>query len=565
MRDEKKVVFLEINSSYSHSMPGYCLIRALAEQQLPEWRWGHSGATTKTAPAEIVRDVEAGNPDILLATGYIFNLDLLLEVCIELKKADKRLPIFLGGPCFLGDNEHFLRENSCISGVIRGDESSVPDLLRRKNFKRVAGLCYLDEQNCYRDNQRADYKAELDTLPSPYQQGIIHRGKAFYQLETSRGCGGACTFCTSSKSKGVKYHSPARVKKDLRALHGLGYRDIRLIDRTFNEDSKRALTMLKFFAEDFPDMRFHLEIHPGRLKMEVLEQLAKAKKGSLHLEAGIQSFDPLVLKRICRPSSAETVEKALLSLLSSGNLELHADLLAGLPGQTLASLLSDVNKLLELAPDEIQLENLKLLPGTALRENPPPGLKYNPAPPWRIEQTNEMSAADLTTAALYSYVLDSWYNPPGLRNVFRFCARRIEDFFVKFCTFIEPYCDLNKGKLPMEKRFDLLEEFLRKQDEKSLELCRFAKIAGGFRCVEADLREYSKPPDETVIWRRAGLDENTAIKRCVILACSFNAADFWLDAKAQLQTGKSRYIFKLHYGRNVACLVTSACGGNLGW
>ena len=552
MADDKKVVFLEINSSYSHSMPGYCLIRALAEREAPEWRWGHAEATLKTPSAGIVRDVKAQQPDMLLATAYIFNFDFLLKICGILKKQDRKLRIFLGGPSFLGDNEAFLRENPFISGVVRGDESSIPDLLRGNDFKHIAGLCYLDERKSYCDNQLADYPDKLDTLPSPYQQGGIHSGKAFYQLETSRGCGGACTFCTSSKSRGVKYHSLTRVEKDLRALYKLGYRDIRLIDRTFNEDSGRAVALLRLFAEDFPDMRFHLEIHPGRLKPEVLEQLAKAKKGSLHLEAGIQSFDPLVLKRICRPASAEKAETGLRTLLALDNLEIHADLIAGLPGQTLVSLLKDINKMLELAPDEIQLENLKVLPGTSLRENPPPGLEYNPEVPWQVIRTGTMTADDLSRAVLYSYILDSWYNPPGLRNVFSFCHRRIPDFFAKFSEFIAPHCDFNKGKMSLEKRFCLLEKFLTEPDKKSLELCRFAKIACGFSCDGTEMRKYSKSLAGTVIWSRVGIAEDTAIKRCVILDCGFNAADFWLDANAQFKARKNSYIFKLHYGRNVA-------------
>lgn len=548
--DNRKVVFLELNSSYSHSMPGYCLIRAWAEQKAPEWCWGHSEATTKTPIEEIICDVKENSPDVLLATGYIFNHDLLLKICAELKRRNNELRIFLGGPSFLGDNEHFLRENLFISGVIRGDESSIPDLLNGDN---PAGLCYLDEKSSYQDHGLADYKYELDTLPSPYQQGLIHRGKAFYQLETSRGCGGACSFCTSSKSKGVKYHSLTRVKKDLQALHDLNYRDIRLIDRTFNEDSERAVSMLKIFCEDFPDMRFHLEIHPGRLKPEVLKQLAKAKKGSLHLEAGIQSFDPLVLKAIRRPASIENTKNGLKALLELDNIEIHVDLIAGLPRQTLQSLLNDVNQMLDLAPDEIQLENLKLLPGTDLRENPPPGLEYNSETPWQVMQTKEMNTDDLTSATLYSYILDSWYNPPALINVFRFCNSQIKDFFIKFHDFIGPHCDLNKGKLPLEKRFDLLEYFLKKQDQKSLELCRFAKTASGFR--GNDMQRYTKSNNETIIWQRAGLDKNQKIKRCIILDYSFNAADLWLNPKAKLKSIKTTYTFKLHYGRNVAFIA----------
>ena len=162
---DKKVVFLELNSSYSHSMPGYCLIRTLTEREAPEWHWRHVEATIKTPVDEIIRDVEKTNPDVLLATGYIFNLELLLKICAELKERFSKMRIYLGGPTFLGDNEELLRENPCITGVVRGDESSVPDLL---NGNKADGLCFIDENKLYHDYGLADYKDELDTLPSPY-------------------------------------------------------------------------------------------------------------------------------------------------------------------------------------------------------------------------------------------------------------------------------------------------------------------------------------------------------------------------------------------------------------
>ncbi|MFA6715051.1 MAG: hypothetical protein WCS27_06720, partial [Victivallaceae bacterium] len=92
---ERTLVFLELNSSYSHSMPGYCMLRALAEREAPEWRWKHVETTIKTPPGEIIRKVEARKPDILLATAYIFNFHLLLEVGAELKKRCRALQIFL--------------------------------------------------------------------------------------------------------------------------------------------------------------------------------------------------------------------------------------------------------------------------------------------------------------------------------------------------------------------------------------------------------------------------------------------------------------------------------------
>ena len=109
--------------------------------------------------------------------------------------------------------------------------------------------------------------------------------------------------------------------------------------------------------------------------------------------------------------------------------------------------------------------------------------------------------------------------------------------------------------MPLEKRFYLLEEFLEKQDKKSLELCRFAKVASGYRCNDTDMQKYSKSSNETEIWHRHGLDKGTRIKRCINLNYSFNAADFWLNPKAKMYLKETTYIFKLYYGRNVADII----------
>ena len=55
-------------------------------------------------------------------------------------------------------------------------------------------------------------------------------------------------------------------------------------------------------------------------------------------------------------------------LCSLPNLVTHADLIAGLPCYTLTQIYEDVRTLAEYHAGEIQLESLKLLPGTAMRE-----------------------------------------------------------------------------------------------------------------------------------------------------------------------------------------------------
>jgi coproporphyrinogen III oxidase-like Fe-S oxidoreductase len=145
---------------------------------------------------------------------------------------------------------------------------------------------------------------------------------------------------------------------------------VRVLDRTFNEDAGRALKLIQVFRDEFPEIRFHLEIDPARVSDRLADALASAGPGRFHLEAGVQSLEESVGSQIGRQSTARRTLDGLQRLCGRRELEVHVDLIAGLPGGTLAGLMADVGTLIRLGPQEIQLERLKLLPGTPLAETP---------------------------------------------------------------------------------------------------------------------------------------------------------------------------------------------------
>ena len=64
-------------------------------------------------------------------------------------------------------------------------------------------------------------------------------------------------------------------------------------------------------------------------------------------------------------------------------METHADLIAGLPLYHLSEIFEDVRTLAEYGAGEIQLESLKLLPGTEMRRRAEElGIQYSPLPPY---------------------------------------------------------------------------------------------------------------------------------------------------------------------------------------
>ena len=82
----------------------------------------------------------------------------------------------------------------------------------------------------------------------------------------------------------------------------------------------------------YPDIRFHLEIHPALLSEELKNELAALPDGLLHLE--VQAFKVcgnLFWNKATVSENYPTPLEGLKYLCSLKNMETHADLIAGLP------------------------------------------------------------------------------------------------------------------------------------------------------------------------------------------------------------------------------------------
>ena len=140
----------------------------------------------------------------------------------------------------------------------------------------------------------------------------------------------------------------------------------------------------------------------------------------MHLEAGIQSLKEDVLQQSRRMGKLSDALAGLKYLCSLKNMETHADLIAGLPLYHLSEIFEDVHTLAEYGAGEIQLESLKLLPGTEMRRRAEElGIRYSPLPPYEVLQTREISIDELQTAHYLSRLLDGFYNTPTWQGITR--------------------------------------------------------------------------------------------------------------------------------------------------
>lgn len=103
-----------------------------------------------------------------------------------------------------------------------------------------------------------------------------------------------------------------------------------------------------------------VELDPRVLEPQMVEALAAA--GIDRASFGVQSFDPKVQAAINRHQPFELTRDAFLRLRTAGIRRLNADLLYGLPHQTVANCLDTVAKLVELAPDRVAVFGYAHLP-----------------------------------------------------------------------------------------------------------------------------------------------------------------------------------------------------------
>ena len=258
----------------------------------------------------------------------------------------------------------------------------------------------------------------------PYAPGELRalRDRLTY-IETSRGCPFSCAYCLS-RGQGVRMLDAERAAQWLIRMADEGARTIKLVDRTFNADDRRAIHIWDALiqrATQWPQHPvFHFEITARLLSEEALNCLERAPDGLFQLEIGIQTTAPEALRAIDRPDDYRRIAYAVQRLMRRGNIHVHADLIAGLPGETPQSLGQSFNDAWRLGADMVQLGFLKLLRGSELRAQADAlGLKYDPDPPYEIESTPTLPASELICARRIAALVDQYHNSGRYRCTLR--------------------------------------------------------------------------------------------------------------------------------------------------
>ena len=541
-----KILWIDLNSSYAHSSLALPALHAQIMTD-PSIEWEIVSATINENTGMIVDEIYRHRPDILAATTWLFNHEQLMHVASRVKALLPEACLVLGGPEFLGDNEEFLRKNPFVDCVFRGEGEEVfPQWLTCWNhpeqWHTVPGLCYLTPNKEYKDNGIARVLNFAGLVP-PEQSRFFNWSKPFVQLETTRGCFNTCAFCVSGGEKPVRTLSIESIRERLQLIHAHGIKNVRVLDRTFNYNPRRAKELLRLFLEFHPDIRFHLEINPALLSEELKEELSLLPKGLLHLEAGIQSLREPVLEKSRRMGKLSDALDGLRFLCALPNMETHADLIAGLPLYHLHEIFEDVRTLAGYAAGEIKLESLKLLPGTEMRRRAEElGIKYSPLPPYEVLQTHEISVSELQTARQLSRLLDGFYNTPAWQALTRELILNDEQFLHRFLAYLTK-ANLIDQPMSLEKRGLILYEFCKQNYPEY-------QIQAAITWIEAGMSLKKLPAEK--VWTKRQIPPATwniiygeykeSLRLCFLPADEKGEHGYWFGFESEIQ--KASPVFK---------------------
>jgi radical SAM superfamily enzyme YgiQ (UPF0313 family) len=336
-------------------------------------------------PEDIAGALVADNPKIIGLGVYIWNVTPATEVVAALKRMRPELTVILGGPevSHEWDRQEIVK---LADHLITGEA----DL----KFAEVCRGLLAGE-----DAPQKIIPAELpnlNQLASPYEfytdDDVEHR---VIYVEASRGCPFSCEFCLSSLDVPVRQFPLPALLADLEKLLQRGVRQFKFVDRTFNLNLVTSRALLEFFLErQSPGLFVHFEMIPDRLPEALREIIARFPPGALQFEVGIQTFNPEVSQLISRRQDYRRLADNFQFLRERTGVHVHADLIAGLPGESLESFGAGFDRLIELGPQEIQVGILKRLRGTPItRHDAAWGMVYDAQPPYEVRETRLLDAA----------------------------------------------------------------------------------------------------------------------------------------------------------------------------
>ena len=375
------------------------------------------------------------NPEMVGFTCYDGNYHMTKLISQRVKQLKPGIKIIMGGPTASFSDRLIMEDNPAIDVCVRGEgeyttHELVTALKNNLPLENIPGLTYRRGDDIRRTGTR-DYIKELDTIPSPYLEGLspIPPNREF-ALATSRGCYYQCTYCQFAAMFGwkVRFYSLERILEELRFIGLQAEREIKgeryaieFIDDSFCVNRKRVEAICDYIRSEpmFKNADFGCQTRADTINGELLELLYNT--GFKRIGFGLESGVPRILRKIKKArihDKSEGLEPELKFLDKVRNAVKMAkeigfyttvSIILGLPGETLEEGRKTIEFVESLGVDRYIHNYLMFFPGTDLFVSDDQGI------PGRRSAMEYGSYKGCLYKTEYNYDI---YKAPVLQNVF---------------------------------------------------------------------------------------------------------------------------------------------------
>ena len=323
----------------------------------------------------------AGMQPVFGLSCYTWNVAEFLILARTVKREVPGALVVAGGP-HVQRAEDFLFEDGIDVVVLGEGETTFTELLDcadRSAWGDVDGLAFLTfDGTPHRTEARARAK-ELDVFPSALDILELRGpdGEPLYEhvaYETSRGCPYKCSFCewgTGAIGTKMFQFSLDRIRSDFDRLVEGGVHDIWLCDSNFGalkDDLEKARMIVDLRARTGLPQTFATswsKNHNSRVR-EIVRLMHR--NGLLpHYNFALQTLTPLALELSHRTNMRANDYEPVVKELATEGVPICAELIWGLPGDTLREFETNLDHLLTIFPN-VNIFGYTLLPGTEFYE-----------------------------------------------------------------------------------------------------------------------------------------------------------------------------------------------------
>ncbi len=485
-----KILLVAVNAKYIHSCPAVYSLKAYADK----YKTGNEEIeiaeyTINDRYGDILSDIILKNADVVAFATYIWNVDRVLKLISDIRKIrEHTVKIWVGGPestnspekfilestadiCLQGEGEEIFK-NLCDYTEQASDSGTSEDYIQ--GAAHIRGLAYRDLEH----PDRIHYTGfgdivEMDKIPFLYEDLSLFDNRIIY-YESSRGCPFNCSYCLSSIDRKMRFRNIDVVKKELQFFLDNNVKQVKFVDRTFNCDKHHAMEIWKYINEhDNGITNFHFEIEAGLMTDEQIAYVNTLRRGLIQMEIGIQSTNEETLKLVNRKYEIDKIEHVVAGIRKGENVNLHLDLIAGLPLEDMTIFEKSFNRVYNMRPNQFQLGFLKVLNGTEIAARSEEfGIVSSEDSPYQVLKTKWMSFEDLIKLEKISDMIETFYNSQFFIRSLPFVEQLFDTPFEMYSVLSDYFVskEYHIKQPSAQKRYDILKDFVHSitEDEQKL-------------------------------------------------------------------------------------------------